>query len=918
MSIKTIDNDIVTNTGGVAKKINKGAEKMVFDILQSTQYSTPIPSTVRELVTNACDSQREKEMALEILKGEKRIDQYYIERKGEAYADSNFDASYYNQESLDKENCHVQITYKQNEGVGFCDTFTVKDYGVGIGGKRLEGILELGYSTKRNTSENFGAFGLGAKVALSTGVDFYNITTVHNGKKFQLSCYPYTTKFNVPAFNPFITFSDDTKVHYHNTDELNYTEISFGVKKHNRNRFEEAVEEQLMYLSNVKFEVIHEDGFVSPKNFLSEVIHNSNSLLVADNYMYSRPHIVIVKEPGAATGINYGYVDFRELEMEQLWGSVGLKCPMRQVLKDETGKEIVLQEGVEVTPSREKVIWNEHTKNFVQDLIFQAAEEAVDLVQDQLQSTDFLEWIKACRDVLTDSIRGDNSALRQISKIIDTNNMKPKFSDTTIQYAGPKGLFKAFNVSTVTALVKGGKLSIETNAAESWSAIDFDKVYFREEGDSRNNLRDHFIIGDSHDYGKRSFTLITPKNLDTLTLKAASNDMDMLQLAKMQTNQDLLTPLLKASELFKDYSIVEPDDEWLEEFKEREIEVSELQATDGLSAAEVRMIEKRIVAFSLRNNGSWCQSDDATVSTLTWDKVEPKLKTVMTSDRVTYYCTREDELWMKLAAEIMRKQAPTIQQVYQNCSYDGYGDTRGSNENAVYYYDEAPAILGRHYAGTNLKGFKEDLSFITTPQLLRVAENKIKYVQKNPNCYPIKDFFLQVTNEGKYTMSKEVINWMNSRIAGKTPDWVWNLKEVDPRFKDLAQFLEEAYKKGENTYIRSLELKDVFTEFKEQISRLKKFQEYCASVQNDDNSEALIASKSAELFILADIPGADIFDETVAEYAAIRDEIVDEVDIFLSDMNFYQRDNSDFTRELTIYLKAKGKLAIELPTIINS
>ena len=293
MSIKTIDNNIVTNTGGVAKKINKGAEKMVFDILQSTQYSTPIPSTVRELVTNACDSQREKEMALEILKGEKRIDQYYIERQGEAYADSNFDASYYNQESLDKENCHVQITYKQNEGVGFCDTFTVKDYGVGIGGKRLEGILELGYSTKRNTSENFGAFGLGAKVALSTGVDFYNITTVHNGKKFKLSCYPYTTKFNVPAFNPFITFSDGAKVHYENTDELNYTEISFGVKKHNRNRFEEAVEEQLMYLSNVKFEVIHEDGFVSPKNFLSEVIHNSNSLLVADNYMYSRPHIVI-------------------------------------------------------------------------------------------------------------------------------------------------------------------------------------------------------------------------------------------------------------------------------------------------------------------------------------------------------------------------------------------------------------------------------------------------------------------------------------------------------------------------------------------------------------------------------------------------------------------------------------------------
>ena len=681
MSIKTIDSATVTNTGGVAKKINKGAEKMVFDILQSTQYSTPIPSTVRELVTNACDSQREKEMATEILSGKKSSQDYYISRDGEAYTDSNFDPTYYKLEAFNQTKHNIDIKYKRNEGISFCDTFSVTDYGVGIGERRLEGILELGYSTKRNTSENFGAFGLGAKVALSTGVDFYNITTVHNGKKFKLSCYPYTTKFNVPAFNPFITFSDGTKVHYEETDELNYTEVSFGVKKHNRNRFEEAVEEQLMYLSNVEFEVIAEDGHKSRRNFLSEVIHNSKSLLVADSYMYSKPHIVIVKAPGATTGINYGYVDFRELEMEQLWGSVGLKCPMRQVIKDDTGKEIVLQEGVEVTPSREKVIWNEHTKNFVQNLIVQAAEEAVDLVQDQLQSTDFLEWIKACRDVLTDSISADNSALRQISKIIDTNNMKPKFSDTTIQYAGPKGLFKAFNITKVTALVKGGKLAIETNVTESWSAIDFDKVYFREEGDSRSNLRDHFIIGKGE-----SFTLITPKNLDTLTLKAASNDIDKLQLARLESNQDLLTPLFKASKLFNDYSLIEPDDEWLEEFKDREIEVSELEATTGLSAAEKRMIEKRIVAYSLRNNGSY--RNDHNKPTLTWDKVEPKLKTVMTSDRVTYYCTREDELWMKLAAEIMRNQAPTLDQTYVYIGYDGYQDSYGRQEDPIYYYDE--------------------------------------------------------------------------------------------------------------------------------------------------------------------------------------------------------------------------------------
>ena len=179
MSIKTIDKPI-QGSAGVAKRINKGAEKMVFDILQSTQYSMPVQSTIRELVTNACDSQREKEIAIEILSGKKKVEDYYIERHGAQYEDSNFDKSYYTLNNLESRT-DIELLYEQNEGIGYCDTFRVTDYGVGIGKRRLEGILELGYSTKRNTSENFGAFGLGAKAALSTGVDFYTIETVHNG-----------------------------------------------------------------------------------------------------------------------------------------------------------------------------------------------------------------------------------------------------------------------------------------------------------------------------------------------------------------------------------------------------------------------------------------------------------------------------------------------------------------------------------------------------------------------------------------------------------------------------------------------------------------------------------------------------------------------------------------------------------------
>ena len=181
----------------------------------------PIASTIRELTTNACDSQREKEVAIEILTGKKKAEDYYITRSSAQYEDSNFNPSYYNIASLDHVKDHIDLTYTEVEGVGYCDIFSVKDYGVGIGARRLEGVLELGYSTKRNTSENFGAFGLGAKAALSTGVEFYTIETVYNGMRFKCNCYNYKTDFIIPSFNvetgkqnPFVTFSDGTKVYY--------------------------------------------------------------------------------------------------------------------------------------------------------------------------------------------------------------------------------------------------------------------------------------------------------------------------------------------------------------------------------------------------------------------------------------------------------------------------------------------------------------------------------------------------------------------------------------------------------------------------------------------------------------------------------------------------------------------------------
>ena len=613
MSIKQIDNEFVGSDTGVAKRINRGAEKLVFDILQATQYSTPIPSTVRELVTNACDSQREKEIAIEILTGQKTVEDYYINREGEQYEDSNFDPSYYSITNLDVVNNHVDVIYKHNVGVGYCDQFTIKDYGVGIGGRRLEGILELGYSTKRNTSENFGAFGLGAKVALSTGVDFYTIETIYNGKRFKANCFNYKTDFLIPKFNlstgqenPYIIFSDGTKVYYEPTQELNRTEISFGVKKHNADRFMDAVSEQLTYLSNVRFFVIEENDYKREIDFKPSVIYNSKHLIITESNYYARPHIVVVKAEGATTGINYGHVDFRELEMEQLYGAVGLKCPIRQVYKNEQGEEVVIQDGVDVTPSREKVIWSDNTKQFVQNLILQAAEEATELVQEKLNETDFLKWVEACKSVVfSGRLEGDYSTngrvLQAMSRIIDTKSLKPVYPENKrIKFEHMGKIFEGFNVRlhTLSNKLENGEFKIVSNTTDvdTWEKFDVAKVYYRKEGFTR--LKDAYLMKENGG----SFISIRKKSTQDLEDKCddpATRPEDLVlyeaQLGKIKKNQIEIEKYLELSEGYKCYDdVVVPDDFEAKLKEEEEVLAATGGGTQKLSPAELRELNKQI------------------------------------------------------------------------------------------------------------------------------------------------------------------------------------------------------------------------------------------------------------------------------------------------------------------------------------
>jgi len=167
---------------GILKEIDEGAKDLIFQAMQEDIYSFPIRSFVRETISNCIDSNREKEIAKDIILSGAPESDHFLQREddGKLLKDSSFDRGYYNPNYLNDSNT-IYVTYEDKEDGR--DLFTITDNGVGLGGERLRGYFRLGYSSKRNLKNLIGKFGVGAKSGLATGVDYYTMETRYNGFK---------------------------------------------------------------------------------------------------------------------------------------------------------------------------------------------------------------------------------------------------------------------------------------------------------------------------------------------------------------------------------------------------------------------------------------------------------------------------------------------------------------------------------------------------------------------------------------------------------------------------------------------------------------------------------------------------------------------------------------------------------------
>ena len=401
----------------IKKEIFKGSEAIIYDVLQNSQYSFPVKSSVREIVSNGLDSVTEKNNSLKIMSGKMTVEDLYMQKEGEEFKSSNWDSAYYDKKWLNPIN-EVRITYVEN-ATNLRDAIEFTDTGVGLGMNRLIDSFSLGYSSKRLSKSQLGSFGLGSKSLLSTGVEFYTVCTNHNGLYFEFDVYKDHIASVIPKFeddgteNEVYEFYTGFKSFYRKTKELNGVTIKAEVKRHRREEFISAIENQLGFISEVKLfikDARYPEYAAAERNIKNTILFQNKDILVGDSDYYAVPQIILKPGENSDKYISYGAIAFDELEMKSYRGNVSFILNINEV---------------DVTPSRESVIWNSRTREAVKGMFVKAQETISGMIADKLGDATYLED----HLFLLDSFKSGSklTGMSELYKVIDTENLDVKF-----------------------------------------------------------------------------------------------------------------------------------------------------------------------------------------------------------------------------------------------------------------------------------------------------------------------------------------------------------------------------------------------------------------------------------------------------------------------------------------------------------
>jgi hypothetical protein len=636
-----------------------------------------------------------------------------------------------------------------------------------------------------------------------------------------------------------------------------------------------------VYVPGIDLKVIDNDQDYQhiDKEVKAEVMYNSDSLILSKRVVFNKPHIVIVKSPNDVAGINYGLIDFKELELQEMYGSIGFKCPIRQSYRDENGQEIVITEGVSVTPSREKVIWNDNTKEYVLKVIEKASREASELINEKLQgSDDLFEWINSCQSIFQNL--GDDSVLGRLSRIVEQTSLSPKFPvEPSIKFGPIPNMFGTVDVEKVSVDYRG-KVNIET-VQFATQLTQVKHVYIKDANYSKSkNIYMCKTLGQGHFYTVKNKGLSEEERMKLFKDKGAE------AIEKSKTFTSIVWKQIERSSMVSNYSDVEVPKDILEEIEKIDAKAS----IDHLSPSDRRALEKREVGFSLRADKD-ARGTSRNVFVL--DKVEPKKQEIFYSEDDVYYFSKDE---VSLAIDIARAVqclVPKRDEIYTNCHY--------SNNYPTYW-----SITGT----ANGRTLKEDLPQEIRDRSLNMIQlnsSLISQIDESMNIRHITDLLYQrkQTEKGAViTVHPHIISAYTAHLIGMDWDQFSYLHFFDNINKDIA----DKYKRLLRFMVKYYDSVQFFRDSNKVWKECDKLHEFHKDVNEFEYTDGELKQRSFRSFVFTDIVDAHVVDQ---EYLDILQELRDytkDVDGLLQTVKPESKfSDPDVSAEVIRYLDARDR-----------
>lgn len=173
--------------------------------------------------------------------------------------------------------------------------------------------------------------------------------------------------------------------------------------------FINSIENQLGFIPNI--ELLMADGLdkLSPpakRAISTNILFSTENIIVGEADYYAVPQILLKPGKDSNIKISYGTINFEELEMKKYSGNIGFVLDIGEV---------------DVTPSRENVIWNTKTREAIKKMFIKAQETIQDLIEERIKDE------KNLPDYLTllNTFRNKNvlTGMSELYKIVDISNI---------------------------------------------------------------------------------------------------------------------------------------------------------------------------------------------------------------------------------------------------------------------------------------------------------------------------------------------------------------------------------------------------------------------------------------------------------------------------------------------------------------